>query len=452
METKDSGETGELALFSALYSVEEYHQKPLPCDLLNSDGAVRAKKGQSVSREKLVNSFVFRNIPEGTHFPGREKGEGPTAPVAESIAQSESYQEEKAHVIEARLEELSFVPFPVIKSGLKKNIHQFKEIFQKNYVENQVQLLSKNNRSISENVVDFLTKILENTSYAADYIDMVNAIRTPDNYVTFGHPSAMVFYALAIAKKLKMLGDDFLHKKNVGRWIPVKTKKNHAASGALPFSEHMLRYIDQEKETVQLKFRGEEKERILETLTDLMYEYATIDWTEPYPSMRINLEAENMMYIGMAALNADLGKLAIPNKILNKPAALDDAEMELMKSHTLLGVQLLKDIHFNIPRVYAYIIAHHRLSEDIGYPFFKNAPFPESKIIAIADIYDAMRSKKFYGEVKSQDACFAVLEDLYKKGCFDLPLYVAARHTFHEFNHELVNRRSRESVENSKAK
>ncbi|MBL8993437.1 MAG: hypothetical protein JNM63_08860, partial [Spirochaetia bacterium] len=319
MEAKDSEESGELALFSAVYSVEEYHQKPLPCDLLNSDGAVRAKKGQSVSREKLVNSFVFRKMAEGSRFQGEQRKEAPAATPLETAAQSDAYQEERAHIIEARLDQLHFVPFPVIKSGLKKNIHQFKEIFQKNYVENRVQLLSKNNRSISENVVEFLTKILENTSYAADYIEMVNAIRTPDNYVTFGHPSAMVFYALAIAKKLKMLSDDFFHKKDVGRWIPVKTKKNHKASGALPFSEHMLKYIDQEKETVHLKFRGEEREGLLETLTDLMYEYASIDWNGSYPSMRINFEPENMAYIGMAALNADLGKLAIPNKILNKP-------------------------------------------------------------------------------------------------------------------------------------
>lgn len=448
MEPKESGESGELVLFTTVYPVDDYHEKPLPCDLFNSDGAVRAKKGQSVSREKLINSFVRRKIAEGPPFQTETRREAsPTSP-AETAAQSETYQEEKAHVIEARLDELHFVPFPVIKSGLKKNIHQFKEIFQKNYVENEVRLLSKNNRAISENVVDFLTKILENTSYAADYIEMVNAIRTPDNYVTFGHPSAMVFYALSIARKLKMLNDDFLQRKNVGRWIPIKTKKNHKASGALPFSEHLLKYIDQEKETVNLKFRGREKDEILETLTDLMYEYATIDWNESYPTMRINYESENMMYIGMAALNADLGKLAIPNKILNKPSSLDDSEMELMKSHTILGVQLLKEIHFNIPRVYAYIIAHHRLSEETGYPFFKNTPFPESKIIAIADIYDAMRSKKFYGAVKSQDAAFAILEDLYKKGCFDLPLYVAARHTFHEFNHDLVGKRNRESVEN----
>ncbi|MBL8992940.1 MAG: HD domain-containing protein, partial [Spirochaetia bacterium] len=361
-------------------------------------------------------------------------------------AMSETYREEAAEAIAARIEKIHFEPFPVIKNGVKKNIHQFKEIFEKNVANNSIQLNSKNNRAISHNIAEFLLALFENTLHASDYIEMVNGIRSEDNYVTFSHPSAMAFYTVGIAKKLKMLREDFLLTKNQGRWIPIKTKKNSKSGGSVAFSDQLLKYLDQQKSNTEIKFRGSDREAILETTHDLMYEYAAIDWNRKYPSMQIDYSPANMGYLAMAALNADIGKMTISNSILNKPDGLGEEERKIIETHPIQGIHLLKGVEFDIPRVYAYILGHHRLSQDIGYPSFGNQPFPESKIIAMTDIYDAMRSPKHYGDVRTQDEAFQSLEDLFKRDCFDLPLYIAARHTFHEFNHDFMKRRNRQSI------
>jgi HD-GYP domain-containing protein (c-di-GMP phosphodiesterase class II) len=61
-------------------------------------------------------------------------------------------------------------------------------------------------------------------------------------------------------------------------------------------------------------------------------------------------------------------------------------------------------------------------------------------------MYDAMRSPRFYGRVLSQEEALAELETRYKLGWFDGPLWVAAKHTFEEYNHSLVGHRAKQGV------
>ncbi len=449
--TPEAPDNLELVLFSTRYKTADFDRQPLPQDIFTAEKVIRAKKGQTVSKDRLSNSYILIEKKAGQP---RDRGNTDSAPApavplspAGTLAMSDQYVEESADKIVARVDSVNFEPFPIVKSGIKKNIHQFKEIFEKNVANNTIQLNSKNNRVISQNIAEFLNGLLDNTLHGSDYIEMVNAIRTPDNYVTFSHPSAMAFYSLSIAKKLKMLREDFILNKNLGRWLPVKTKKNGKAGTAVSFSLQLLKYLDQQKSNTHLKFRTGDREELMEVNHDFMHEYASIDWSKSYPSMQIDYSRTNMLYIGMAALNADIGKMAIPNRILNKPEGLTEDERRIIETHPVQGINLLKGVQFDIPRVYAYILGHHRLSKDIGYPNFGNQPFPESKIIGITDIYDAMRSPKHYGDQRDQAEAFQSLEAFYKQGCFDLPLYIAARHTFHEFNHDLIKRRNRQSVE-----
>jgi HD-GYP domain-containing protein (c-di-GMP phosphodiesterase class II) len=90
-------------------------------------------------------------------------------------------------------------------------------------------------------------------------------------------------------------------------------------------------------------------------------------------------------------------------------------------------------------------LGHHRLLPE-GYPPLRNNIFFESRVIGLADMYDAMRSPKFYKGPLSHEAAITELEKNYQAGAFDTPLWVAARHTFQEFNHDLVGTRNRQSI------
>lgn len=112
-------------------------------------------------------------------------------------------------------------------------------------------------------------------------------------------------------------------------------------------------------------------------------------------------ELDNIYYI---ALLHDIGKIAIPDSILNKPGRLTDAEFKVMKSHTTRGAAILKGIS-TIPQIVEGARSHHERYDGSGYPeglSGEKIPYV-ARIICCADCFDAMASKRVYKEPFSQD-------------------------------------------------
>jgi hypothetical protein len=277
---------------------------------------------------------------------------------------------------------------------------------------------------------------------------MIRAIRNADNYLTFSHASAVAFYSIAIAKKLKMLRDDNLNG-NLGRWKPIKTHKNPKIGSSMPFSNQMLRYIDSQVNSINLKYDPEIRKVLLEDLFDLMHEYSKINFKTEYPSLSVNYDDNTRRLIGMAGLNIDIGKICIPNSVLNKKDKLSDDEWDLMKKHPVMSVSKLKEVDVDNPKMFAYIIGHHLLDQENSYPKVKGSPPVESKIIAVADMYDAMTSPRYYGRIKANKEALEQIRYLYEKDYIDEPLYLTAIHTFQEFSHEFVGKRHKKIAEAS---
>ena len=105
---------------------------------------------------------------------------------------------------------------------------------------------------------------------------------------------------------------------------------------------------------------------------------------------------DNMYYI---ALLHDIGKIAIPDKILNKPGRLTDEEFVIMKSHTTRGAKILKGIS-TIPHIVEGAKYHHERWDGRGYPDgLKGEEIPYvARIICCADCIDAMATKRVYKE------------------------------------------------------
>ena len=107
-------------------------------------------------------------------------------------------------------------------------------------------------------------------------------------------------------------------------------------------------------------------------------------------------EVDNIYYI---ALLHDIGKIAIPDKILNKPGRLTDEEFAVMKSHTTRGAKILRGIS-TIPHIIEGAKSHHEKYDGSGYPEgLKGEQIPfVARIICCADCFDAMASKRVYKE------------------------------------------------------
>jgi len=112
-----------------------------------------------------------------------------------------------------------------------------------------------------------------------------------------------------------------------------------------------------------------------------------------------------------AALLHDLGKLAVPEHILNKPGTLTPAEWEQMKSHASVGADILSKIDFPYP-VTPIVRHHHESWDGSGYPdgISGNAIPLGARILAVADCFDALISDRPYRPRLSEQAAIQILQ------------------------------------------
>ncbi|BCN28758.1 HD-GYP domain-containing protein [Anaeromicropila herbilytica] len=111
----------------------------------------------------------------------------------------------------------------------------------------------------------------------------------------------------------------------------------------------------------------------------------------------INLSKEENDILTLCGLLHDIGKVEIPENIIKKPEKLTVEEYDLIKKHTLKGYQILKDQDIDI-RIKHAALLHHERCDGTGYPNgFTNRSINDfTKIVSIADVYDAMTSKRVY--------------------------------------------------------
>ena len=112
---------------------------------------------------------------------------------------------------------------------------------------------------------------------------------------------------------------------------------------------------------------------------------------------KLKWEDSEIQNLHSIALLHDIGKIGVPDVILNKPARLTTEEFEVIKKHPVIGNDILKDIHM-IKNVAEGALYHHERYDGKGYPFgLAGEQIPLcARIIGIADAYDAMTSNRIY--------------------------------------------------------
>jgi putative nucleotidyltransferase with HDIG domain len=114
-------------------------------------------------------------------------------------------------------------------------------------------------------------------------------------------------------------------------------------------------------------------------------------------SDRLSLAPQQRESIRVAGLLHDLGKIAVPAEILSKPGSLSPREFELVKEHSEVGFDILRGIEFGAP-VARFVVQHHERLDGSGYPHgLTSADIAiESKVLAVADVVEAMSSHRPY--------------------------------------------------------
>ena len=119
---------------------------------------------------------------------------------------------------------------------------------------------------------------------------------------------------------------------------------------------------------------------------------------------RLGLSEQEQDNIYIMGLLHDVGKIGVSDSIINKPAKLTDEEYEEIKNHPVLGARILKNIS-EFPGLVTGARWHHERYDGKGYPDgLKGEDIPaEARIIAVADAYDAMTSRRSYRDVLPQE-------------------------------------------------
>jgi len=243
----------------------------------------------------------------------------------------------------------------------------------------------------------------------------------------------IILVTALIQKEYKILGiesgcDDFISKPldKLEVLARVKSLLKVKAYNDLMQNYRVELEIEVAKRTEELKYANEKiKASSLETIYRLSIasEYKDED-TGAHIKRMSNYSAviarkmgldeitvENILY---AAPMHDLGKIGIPDRILLKPGKLDAEEWEIMKRHAIVGARILEGSDAEFIKLGEVIaMCHHEKWDGSGYPYnLKGHEIPlAARIVALADVFDALTSKRSYKEAFTLEKSFSIISE-----------------------------------------
>ena len=139
-------------------------------------------------------------------------------------------------------------------------------------------------------------------------------------------------------------------------------------------------------------------------------------------ALRYNMKREDVNRLTVGALLHDVGKFVISPKILDKPTALTETELQVMRRHPIDGAQLIRSSGEFDPEIVTIARHHHELLDGTGYPDGLSGRFiPDIvRVITITDIFAALIEARPYKRSQTAEEAYATLSDMKGKVDFDI--------------------------------
>jgi PAS domain S-box-containing protein/putative nucleotidyltransferase with HDIG domain len=210
-----------------------------------------------------------------------------------------------------------------------------------------------------------------------------------------------------------------------GRWLRVTFAPEVDAAGQVVGGVHVVTDVSELKHSeLQLLESVTRQQSITEGVIAALAR--TVDERDPYTAghqrrvselaaaiaRHMGLDEEKVRGVQIAGMLHDVGKITIPAEILSKPGRLSAIELELVKSHPQAAHDILESIEFDLP-IADVAMQHHERLDGSGYPsgLMGEAILPEARILAVADVVEAMISHRPYRAALPLEAAMEEIED-----------------------------------------
>ncbi|MFP4372298.1 MAG: HD-GYP domain-containing protein, partial [Halanaerobium sp.] len=147
---------------------------------------------------------------------------------------------------------------------------------------------------------------------------------------------------------------------------------------------------------------------------DSLFHILRIGFSSAVIFRELGAEEKRIENIFFASLLHDIGKIGIPDSILQKPGRLNAEEYEVMQNHPEIGARILAGSQTEVlDMAYNIAYSHHEKWDGSGYPQgLKGEEIPiEARIVALADVFDALSSKRVYKEAFSREKCVEIVSN-----------------------------------------
>jgi len=212
------------------------------------------------------------------------------------------------------------------------------------------------------------------------------------------------FERIMILRRVKNILMLYAKQKRLTRLVTDQVyEKEHNSVLMISILSHVVEFRNSESGLHVLHIR---------TLTDLLL-HQLVQKTDRY-----QLDESDIALISTASALHDIGKIVIPEEILNKPGRLTAEEFAIIKNHTVAGAQMLQDLGRAIARdepllqvAHAICRWHHERWDGNGYPDrLKGDEIPiAAQVVALADVYDALTSERCYKHAYDHDTALRMI-------------------------------------------
>ena len=191
--------------------------------------------------------------------------------------------------------------------------------------------------------------------------------------------------------------------------IPTEAASSEAALQLA--DERMYAHKDSRRATSRRQARDVLVQVLAEREPELRRHMADVAELAMRTGRELGLDPEQLDVLARAAELHDIGKVAVPDDILNKPGPLDDVEWRIMRQHTLVGERILAAAPA-LSAVARLVRLSHERWDGRGYPDgLEGEDIPiGARVIAVCDTYDAITSTRSYADAQSHEAALAELQ------------------------------------------